>query len=94
MIISDELLGASEPHNIVRFLATGDNNGDPYTSAIIVATVSGVLFFQAIFRKLDSWVEGKRHAKEVLAYMFRELVSPPYRRLYTSSLYYNSVSAC
>ncbi len=46
----------------------------PYFSAIIVATVGGALLFQAIFRKLEALVEGKRHAKEVLHSMFKELV--------------------
>ncbi len=81
-----EFPGVSEPVGIVRFLKIPEVYS-PYTSAIIVATVGGALFFQAIFRKLEAWVEGKRHAKEVLQSMFKELVSHTiYTYIYTIHL--------
>ncbi len=67
---------------------TGHDTTSPYISAIIVATVGGALVFQAIFRKLETWVKGKRHAEEVLHSLFKELV----RRIVY--VYYYSVFAC
>ncbi len=69
-----EFPGVSEPLDIVRFLKS-HLEYSPYTSAIVVGTVGGAVLFQTIFRKLEAWVEGKRHAQEVLQLIFKELVS-------------------
>ncbi len=61
----------------------------PYLNAIIVATVGFALFFQALFRQLERLVEGKRHAKEVLQSMFKELVSHIVYVYVSSLLLYN-----